>query len=230
MGQEPHLERAIKTTAAPSALLMGSLFADEAFSAFDWPLLCRVASQLDPLAASKLPVDVVADPAFLPFANESFHTVFLCHSLEQTNDPHQSLREAHRVLMPEGYLVLIGFNPVSLLGLQARLGIKGPYNGRGYRLKRVQDWLRLLNFDVVGSAMFQYGPLTKRPHFQRLGKRLERIGDRWLPLLGGAYMLTARRREEGMNLIGPLKGRPTALTVKPATAKTALNTTHESTS
>lgn len=61
-------------------------------------------------------------PEELPFANQSIDLVILPHVLEFANDPHQILREVDRVLIPEGRVVISGFNPVSLWGLRQYTG------------------------------------------------------------------------------------------------------------
>ncbi|MDF6651835.1 class I SAM-dependent methyltransferase, partial [Escherichia coli] len=50
----------------------------------------------------------------LPFASQRIDLVALPHLLEFTDDPHEVLRAVARVLMPEGRLVITGFNPLSL--------------------------------------------------------------------------------------------------------------------
>ena len=54
----------------------------------------------------------------LPFASASLDLVVLPHVLEFLPDPHQMLREVERVLIPEGQVVIAGFNPLSLWGLR----------------------------------------------------------------------------------------------------------------
>ena len=46
----------------------------------------------------------------LPFATHSIDLVVMPHILEFTEDPHQVLREVERVLVPEGHVVITGFN------------------------------------------------------------------------------------------------------------------------
>ncbi|MFM1760358.1 MAG: hypothetical protein RLY75_1629, partial [Pseudomonadota bacterium] len=57
----------------------------------------------------------------LPFASESIDLLVLPHVLEFAADPHQILREAERVLRPEGRLIISGFNPASLWGMRQYL-------------------------------------------------------------------------------------------------------------
>jgi SAM-dependent methyltransferase len=65
------------------------------------------------------------------------------HTLEASNDPYAALREAARVLVPEGRLVISGLNPGSPLGAApggAQCGLfAGPEPGVGYW--RLRDWL-----------------------------------------------------------------------------------------
>jgi SAM-dependent methyltransferase len=68
------------------------------------------------------PVVVVHDFAELPFASQSLDLVVLPHVLEFAAEPHQVLREVERVLIPEGQLIVCGFNPASLWGARQAAG------------------------------------------------------------------------------------------------------------
>src|ERR671931_2030778 len=57
---------------------------------------------------------LAADPLQLPLASQSADLVVLPHVLENHHNPHEVLREVERVLMPEGQLVISGFNTMSL--------------------------------------------------------------------------------------------------------------------
>ena len=61
--------------------------------------------------------DIIADWKTLPIADDSADFVLLAHALEAADDPKSVLREAVRVLRPEGRIFIIGFNPFSLLAL-----------------------------------------------------------------------------------------------------------------
>ena len=58
----------------------------------------------------------------LPFEAQSVDLIVMPHTLEFTSDPHRLLREAERVLMPEGQLIILGFNSLSLWGARQSLG------------------------------------------------------------------------------------------------------------
>src|SRR5688500_86426 len=59
-----------------------------------------------------------ASPEFLPIETNSIDLVLLPHVLEFSANPHQILREVQRVLMPEGQVMVCGFNPRSLWGVR----------------------------------------------------------------------------------------------------------------
>ena len=138
----------------------------------------------------------------LPFAEASIDVLVLPHVLEFGRDPHGVLREAERVLIGEGHLLILGFSPWSLFGLwRLCLGWRGhaPWSGRHLRLARVKDWLSLLGFDIVLTAKASYRPpLAGGPLFRWL-EFLERFGAYFF---GNIYMIVAKKRIVGVR---PLK-------------------------
>jgi hypothetical protein len=154
--------------------------------------------------------------------------VVLPHILEVHELPHQVLREAHRVLMPEGHIVLTGFNPNSLLGLQRWLRPTSVCAGRYYSIRRVIDWLQLLGFDVVGSSMFHYAPLSGSKRLKNTFQFLESVGDRWLPMAGGGYMISAKKREGSATMVGRLKYTAKKSKLVAATANIQTNASGDS--
>ena len=92
---------------------------------------------------------------FLPFADASLDLLVLPHRLEFSERPHQTLREVARVMMPEGHLLISGFNPTSTWGATARMNAwfcknkTYPWNGEFIGLTRLKDWLALLGFEVM---------------------------------------------------------------------------------
>lgn len=151
----------------------------------------------------------------LPFPSQSLDLVVLTHTLELTHDPHRTLREVERVLRPEGRVVVTGFNPASLWGLRQRLGHARLGIGIGRRggptlpresefigYWRMRDWLRLLGFEIEGGRFGCYRPpFTTQRWLDRSGW-MDRIGERWWPVLGAAYALVAVKRVRGMRLVG----------------------------
>lgn len=152
------------------------------------------------------PAGVRADPMFLPFESQSLDLLLLPHVLEFSANPHQVLREAERVLRPEGRLVLAGFNPRSLWGLARVLqgGERGyPWNGNFLNLSRVKDWMALLGLEVAAGSMCCYRPPINRENWLRRLRFMEPAGDRWWAMGGGVYFLQAVKRVHGMRVILP---------------------------
>ncbi len=159
------------------------------------------------------PAGVRADPMFLPFENQSLDLLLLPHVLEFSANPHQVLREAGRVLRPEGRLVLAGFNPRSLWGLARTLqgGERGyPWNGSFLNISRVKDWMVLLGLEVAAGSMCCYRPPVNRETWLRRLRFMEPAGDRWWAMGGGVYFLQAVKRVQGMNIILPQWKTPVA--------------------
>jgi SAM-dependent methyltransferase len=151
----------------------------------------------------------------LPFDNLSLDLVVLPHALELARDPHLALREVERVLRPEGRVVITGFNPTSLWGLRQRLSHLGervwadrapalilPRSGEFLGHRRLRDWLHLLSFEVESGGFGCYRlPFRSEKWLSRF-EWTERAGDRWWPMLGAVYSLTAVKRVRGMRLVG----------------------------
>lgn len=141
------------------------------------------------------------DPAHLPFASQSLDLLVLPHVLDFAHDPHAVLREAERVLLPEGHLLISGLNPWSLWGL--RRGRIGAAQGNAIALTRLKDWLALLGLEPMGGEFLCYSLPVQREGWLRRTRFLEDAGDRWWPAGGGVYCLDVVKRVKGMRIIEP---------------------------
>jgi SAM-dependent methyltransferase len=149
--------------------------------------------------------DLVADGGALPLATGSVDLVVLPHVLEFSAHPHRILREAARVLMPDGQIVISGFNPLSLWGLRALGPGRGefPWCGRFIGLLRLKDWLQLLSFELNGGRFGCYAPPFSQAAWLERSAFMEKAGDRWWPIAGGVYVVRAIKRTVGMRLVMP---------------------------
>lgn len=148
-------------------------------------------------------VDVCAQSTMLPLDCQSMDLVVLPHGLEMTAHPHQVLSEIHRVLVPDGKLLLTGFNPASLWGLPSQLGQPGlPPRQAMVGGLRVKDWLAFLGFEVVAWQFMVYVPPCRQERSLQRWRALERVGPRLWPKLGAVYGLHAVKRTPGVH---PLK-------------------------
>jgi SAM-dependent methyltransferase len=150
----------------------------------------------------------------LPFATGSLDLVLLPHVLEFSAHPHRVLREVERVLVPEGSVVISGFNPLSLWGLRrlvARRGAEAPWSGHYRSAMRIRDWLTLLGFEIQESRFGCYAPPLRTPQWLERWGCVDRAGSRWWPVLGAGYLLHGVKRVQGMRLITPhWRGRKAA--------------------
>jgi SAM-dependent methyltransferase len=183
---------------------------------------------LDP-AAPQRAVALNCDFDALPFDSQSLDLVVLPHTLELARDPHQTLREVERVLMPEGRVVIIGFNPTSLWGMRQqtgrarrRLGLGSgtslylPREGDFIAYRRLRDWLRLLSFEVETGRFGCYRPPVHSDLWLARFGWMEGAGERWWPVLGAVYALTAVKRVRGMRLVGLLRDQRPQVNPSPA--------------
>lgn len=148
-------------------------------------------------------------PESMPFGAKSVNMLILPHVLEFSADPHQVLRESARVLVPEGHLVLLCFNPISLWGIRKGLGTlinkqpSAPWRGRFFRLARVKDWLSVLGFDVVQGSAVCFSPPFKSSTLREKFGFLDKAGARWWPMCAAVYILVVRKREIGLTPLTP---------------------------
>lgn len=178
----------------------------------------------------KSPVVITHDFCELPFATQSLDLVVLPHVLEFAREPHQVLREVERVLIPEGQLIVCGFNPASLWGARQAVGrLTGahflPLNGEFISVPRLKDWLKLLNMEVNRGHFGCYAPPCTTEKWLGRFAFMEKAGDRWWPYLGAVYIVQAIKRVKGMRLIGPVwnKKKAGAPQGVPATNKVQRN-------
>jgi SAM-dependent methyltransferase len=146
--------------------------------------------------------------AELPFASQSLDLVVLPHVLEFAAEPHQVLREVERVLIPEGQVIICGFNPASLWGARQGMGriARSPFlpvAGEFISMPRMKDWLKLLNLGVSRSHFGCYAPPCRTAKWLDRFAFMEHSGQRWWPYLGAVYMVHAIKRVKGMTIIGP---------------------------
>ena len=141
---------------------------------------------------------VTASPLALPFPQDTLDLIVLPHTLDFSPEPHQVLREIHRVLISEGHVVMIGFNPISMMGVSKLIftrSRRAPWVGHFYTAKRLKDWLSLLDFKVMGIEHVGMRPPIQNLRLQQRMKficKAEKIG---LSRLGGIQLFVAKKRE-----------------------------------
>lgn len=168
--------------------------------------------------------DVHGHNEALPFKCYSLDTVLLNHVLEFSDDPHQVLREAERILVADGVLILCSFNPWSLWGLRRLFSWQDqpPWQGHFFTQMRIKDWLKLLNFDIVESKKCIFQPPFRNEKWFNKCSFLSRWGRRLWPFFSGVTIVVATKRTIPLTPVAkrwkPKKILPTgSLITKPAT-------------
>ena len=140
--------------------------------------------------------DILGRPSQLPVLGDSIDAVLMPHTLEFASDPYAIVRETDRVLVGEGHLVVLGFQPWSLWGQRAHLSRSGfpPGLRRVLSERRLREWLALLGYEVFAARRYLY----RNPWAGGLaeGEGADRLLRRGLtfPLPAGAYLLKARKQ------------------------------------
>lgn len=152
------------------------------------------------------------EPTALPFDNDSMDLVVLAHHLEFSRNPHQLLREVDRVLREDGYLLITGFNPLSLFGIRRFFSLwqpEIPWNHPFISMYRLKDWLSLLSFVCEQKRVGFFRPPCQQPKLLEKLRFIEEIKPiRWQHL-GGIYMILAKKQT--MRLIHPTENWRTSI-------------------
>ena len=148
-------------------------------------------------------VDAVVSLERLGIQTDSVDAVLLPHTLELSADPYAVLREVHRILRPEGRLIVLGFNPLSWWGLRHQVALAGYPKGtlRHISARRLGDWLNLLNMRVDHVRPCYVRP--PRNAFARLFQRSR--------LFANAYLMLATKESIPMTIVRPRLGRRPSL-------------------
>ena len=143
-------------------------------------------------------------PEQLAVATHCVDAVLLPHTLERSAAPHQVLREVDRILVGDGHAIILGLNPGGPLGLRRLLSRKRfpPHCHGLIRMRRIEDWLKLLGFEIRSSRRFCFAWPMRGLQTKHL-ENIESLGGRYWPVIGGAYMVHAQKRVYGMTPIRP---------------------------
>lgn len=157
--------------------------------------------------------EIVGLPSRLPLAADSIDALVLPHTLDFSSEPKAVLREVERVLIPEGRVIILGFNALSAWGLWSLFPGRAkqvPWCGRFRTAYQIEDWMSVLGFDIELREHILF-----RPPFRRaLGPScapFDTLGSRLWPILGGVYLIRAVKRVSTLTSLRPSWGRRRSL-------------------
>ncbi len=161
----------------------------------------------------------------LPLEDESVDVTVLHHVLEYSSNPHQVLREASRVTIARGYVIVFGFNPVSLMGAIkpfAQIFSGSPiWRRHSLRKARIIDWLQFLDCNTVRSHNGSYKwPVQNKSYLENFSG-LSPLLHRFRFPFGNFYCLVARKDRACITPIRPSWGSDIPLRVAPKPAVSA---------
>ncbi len=156
-------------------------------------------------------ISICCAPDSLSIATNAMDAILLPHTLELADDPHQVLREASRVLVGDGHMLILGFSKGGLWGLRDRVSRRGfpPDLHRRIPEKQIRDWLSLLSFDVLDVCGYLAAPPLNRldTHSAQTtpdADLIRRLRSRFNRIWCSAYLVVAQKRTYMMT---PLKTR-----------------------
>lgn len=170
------------------------------------PLADSLATDASPIKhqlslSPLLTADIRANVTDLPLAENSVDGCVLPLGLEFCIDPHQLVREAHRVVIADGHILLAGMNPFSLAitgKMWPAWRKRYPWQGRFFSHSRVADWFQLLGCEIISSQTLAFSSLLGK---NAAHKKVQDIGSRYLPYNGSIYLMLIKKREVPLTLI-----------------------------
>lgn len=127
----------------------------------------------------------------LPFAEASFDRILMLHALEEADHPRQLMREAWRLLAPEGRLIIGTTNRRSLWSVNEALALG---HGRPWTRRQLVRFLSESLFQVTASATAVHMPPLDWSVITSAANIWERVGDTAMPGFGGLVLVEATKR------------------------------------
>ena len=148
-----------------------------------------------------------------PLADDSIDLVICSHYIEQGYNS-IFLEELYRIIIPGGHLVLISFNPFSFAGIRNIFGFSMdfPWNSNFVSMSTIQNNLIEAGFSIQEAEILNYQILYSDENFI-FNKKMEKIGNRWLPLFGNLYFLVVQKKVIALTPIKPKWKKSKKITV-----------------
>lgn len=148
---------------------------------------------------------VLAQPDALPIANESVDYVVLPHGLDRLGvNLTAVLAEIERILVPNGIVATSFFNARGTWALSKKWICRSPLpkDVNPLSVSSVRTALALAGLPAEGGHFGVYGINHALDARGMRPTWMDKAGDRWWPTMGNVAMLYARKRVNGMTLVG----------------------------
>ena len=163
-----------------------------------WVSSARTCISLQPQSAGALPfasgrgnASTLSPEDRFPFAEGSFDRIVLLHALEEAENPRAVLREAWRVLAPEGRIVIATANRRSIWSLAEN---KAFGQGRPWTRRQLIRFANDSLFQVTASTTAVHMPPVNWSFITAAAGTWEQVGETVMPALGGVVLVEAVKR------------------------------------
>ncbi len=166
---------------------------------------CPITHQINQTPETQPHTGLVGKSHELPFLENSVDGFLLANELDFAQDPHQILREVDRVITQSGYVIISGFNPLSLTGIGKYLPFKRGnilHDARFFTSSRIKDWLQLLGFEIIEQKQVLFSMLFFNYKRQHPSRWQNWLSDHW-PWCSSVYIILAKKRVYPMTTIRP---------------------------
>ncbi len=143
--------------------------------------------------ASELPADVLAGSLKTPWPDAFFDCVLAAHPCYQADQAAVFLAEMHRIVCPQGCLLLTGFNPHSLWRLDVGRRRVPDVSGC-LPLPVLKPHLAAAGWHIESGRFLNYLPPVRSERAVRLWNFMEAAGNRWWPHAAAVYALVLSKR------------------------------------
>lgn len=180
-----------------------NLFESEAYSGVGAMVrLCGEVSSVKKFCE----LEVLGVPEYLPFQQESFQAVIAPHTLENVDNPQLVLSEAVRVLEPEGYLLVTGYNALGVMGLYRSVLNSLPGTGASGQSQYIAPARLLRSMPTMGLRVTSCSYITVTsfitPNIIKSPlRKMEKLGAPRLTNSGAVYVIVAQKKVHGMTQI-----------------------------
>lgn len=139
---------------------------------------------------------VKADFDEMPFLPDSIDLVVMPHTLDRLQKPQALLKSVYDVLIPEGHVIILGYNAWSLWRLAKiwrrhdALLQRAQFHGAG----QVRRWLNHAGFQIVYHKSVAHRPPISNEAWLKRFLFLEPMGQLLWPHLGAVHLIVAKKR------------------------------------